>query len=139
MGDLGVMIDLSRPEREQLAPEVRAEVRRLAPSTVDNGSITSAKLADGSVTRPKLAVGAVGGNTVEVGGIGKAALAVGAVTSDKLADRAVSRAKCGIGVLTVADTDGNPITLEAVPISSLDYAALPARDPEVLYLIYEGT
>lgn len=134
---LGVLIDTNRPEMQQLAPEVRAEVRRLAPSTVDDGSIFTKKLADNAVTYAKIAPGSVGGDRLGTGGVQTRALANGAVTEPKVADNAITRAKAGIGVVTAADPAGNAITLEAVPIEPAAFAAMNSPDPNVLWLVYE--
>lgn len=139
---MGVMIDLNRPEMQQLAPEVRAEVRRLAPSTIDNGSITTAKLADNAVTYAKILNGAVGGDKLATGGVVTRALANLAVTTAKIADRAVTRAKAGIGTVTARDLIGNDLEMDILPLSSVEYAALEASpsgpSPTTLYFIYEG-
>lgn len=87
------------------------------PEGLEDGAVTSAKLADGAVTAAKLGGGAVtsgkiGSNAVQWGNLAGSvqelisnaggAIADGAVTTDKLADGAVTAAKLAEGYLPLA-------------------------------------
>ena len=134
MADLLVAYDPAQPVGERLAPEVRAEIAELAPSTVDNGSITTAKLADDAVTTAKLAPGAVTSVEIATGGVSAVNLATDAVTTVKLADGAVTGDKVGTGVMKAYDSAGNAISLRGVPITAAAYGAI-TPDPGTVYLI----
>lgn len=134
MAELLVGYDPSQPVGQRLAPEVIAEIEEVAPSNLDNGSVTTAKLADDAVTQAKIGPGAVGSVEIETGGVASANLATDAVTTVKLADDSVTDEKAGLGVATAHDASGNPITLDAVPITAAQYGSI-TPDPNVLYLI----
>ncbi|QFG11183.1 hypothetical protein PBI_CLOVERMINNIE_36 [Gordonia phage CloverMinnie] len=134
MAELLVGYDPSQPVGQRLAPEVIAEIEEVAPSNLDNGSVTTAKLADDAVNQDKIAPGAVGTVEIETGGVNTANLATDSVTTVKLADDSVTDEKAGLGVATAHDSAGNPITLDAVPITAAAYGSI-TPDPNVLYLI----
>lgn len=137
MADLLVGYDPTKPVGQRLAPEVVQEIEEVAPSNLDNGSVTTAKLANDAVTEDKIAPGAVGGVELATGGVGTVNLATDAVTTDKLADDSVTADKAGVGVTTAHDSAGNPITLDAVPITAAAYGSI-TPDPNVLYLITDS-
>lgn len=60
---------------------------------IEDGSITSEKLADGAVTTPKLADAAVAAAKIADAAVATAKLADSAVTTDKIADMAVGVSK----------------------------------------------
>lgn len=132
-GPYSIFIDLNQDQGEQLAPEVRAEIAAVAPSTVTNGSITTAKLAEDSVTNGKIAPGAVGSLEIATSGVETGNLAPESVTTSKLAPDAVTPVKCGTGVVTARDADGNDIEWAEVLMTAAQYAALSTKDPNVVY------
>lgn len=127
--------DPSQPAGERLAPEVRAEIAEVAPSTLVNGAVTTAKLRDGAVAAAKLADGAVTSPKIGTGEVKTVNLGDGAVTTAKLGADAVTADKAGTGVVTSRNKDGDPITLTVVPIAAADYAAI-TKDPNTLYAVY---
>lgn len=137
MADLFISYDPAKPEGERLAPEVRAELSLVAPSTVNNNSITTAKLVDKSVTTDKLADSAVTTGKIAAGAVETVDIKDLAVVTAKLANNAVTPGKVASGVVTSADTGGNAFRLAMVPITSTGYAALTTPDPNTLYLISE--
>lgn len=134
MADLVVGYDPAQPAGQRFAPEVRAEIAEVAPDNIDNGSVTTAKLADDAVTAAKIAPGAVGTVEIANGGVGTANLATDAVTTVKIADGAVTADKAGVGIMKARDSAGNPINLTGVPITAAAYGAI-TPDPNTVYLI----
>lgn len=126
-------LDLSKPPGERLPPEVVEEIKLVAPSSVENGAITTDKLRDGAVTSRKLAPGAVDELAIGNGQVKNAALANGAVSEAKLADDAVTPAKCGTGVVTAEDATGAAVEMKVKFVTSAQYAALTTKDPNVTY------
>lgn len=78
--------------RQQVASSAFA-FRAAVAGTVDDGAITTAKLADGAVTSPKIADNAVVAASVADGAMSTAKLADGAVSTEKIAARAVTASK----------------------------------------------
>ena len=132
---LFVAIDLDAPIEEQLAPEMRAAIAAVAPSLLVNGAVTTAKLRDLAVATAKLADGAVTSLKIGTGEVKAVNLDAGAVTAAALNAGAVTAAAAGVGVVTARNKDGDPITLEVVPISAADYASI-TPNPNVLYAVY---
>ena len=66
-----------------------------ATTTVQDGSLTTAKYQDGSVTGAKIATNAITAEKIATGAVTSQKLADGAVTSQKLADGAVSNVISG--------------------------------------------
>lgn len=126
-------LDLSKPPGERLPPEVVEEIKLVAPSSVENGAISTDKLRDGAVTSQKLAPGAVDELAIGNGQVKNAALATGSVSENKIADRAVTPAKCGTGVVTSYDATGNAVETDIRYLTSAQFAALAAKDPNALY------
>lgn len=122
---------------EKLAPEVRAEIEVLAPSTLNDNAVTTPKIVDGAVTHAKLATDAVYSANIAAGEVDTINLAPDAVTADKIADGAVVPAATGVGVVTAQDSGGVATDLHLVPISVLDHAAIVTPDPTAVYLILE--
>lgn len=128
-------LDTSKPAGEKLSPLMRAEIAEVAPSTLSDNAVTTAKLVDKAVTTPKLADGALTSPKIATKGVKTLNIDDTAVGTAQLADDAVTAAKAGVGVVTAHDSTGNPITLDAVPITSSGYAALATKDPNTLYLL----
>lgn len=135
MGELYVGFDANQPEGEQLPPEVREEIARLAPVNVTAGAITEEKLGTQSVSNRALADGAVGPTKMAAGAVGDGQLASSAVTTAKLALHAVTPDKVDTGVVTAFDANGDPIDLRAVPMTSTAHAGI-TPDPDTLYLTW---
>jgi hypothetical protein len=135
VADIVVAYDPEQPAGERLAPEVIAEIQLVAPNDVQDGAITSTKLAAGAVEEANIAAGAVGSPELANGAVNAAALASGAVTSGKIAAGAVGFAAAGAGVATAEDSSSNPIALRFVPITAALYAGLTTPDPNTIYLI----
>lgn len=127
--------DPAKPVSERLAPEVVAEIAAVAPSTLVNGAVTTAKLRDGAVATAKIADGAVTSPKIGTGEVKTVNLSDGAVATAKLDDDAVTADKAGVGVVTARNKDGDPITLEVVPMSAADFGALPSKNPNVMYAV----
>ena len=132
-GPFSIAYNPSKPAGERLSPEVREEIAEIAPSTVTNGSITTAKLEEGAVTQSKIGPEAVGSEQIEVGAVHSLGLAADAVTTGKIAPDAVTPPKCGTGVVTARDADGNDIEWAEVLMTALQYANLATKDPNVVY------
>lgn len=135
MSDLFIAYDPSQPAGERLAPEVVEEIKTVAPSTVVNGGITTAKLADKAVTTAKLADGSVTGVQLASGAVDTVHLAAGAVETDQLADGAVTVAKVGPGVATAVGSDGSPLVARTMYLTASEYAAIATKDPNTTYAI----
>ena len=133
MAAIWVAYDPNAPEGEQLPAEVVAEIRRVAPSSVETGSMTTDKIRDDAVTSLKLAPGAVDTLALGNGAVDSTKLATDAVTTVKIDDDAVTAAKAGIGVVTSYDSSGNAVERREVDITSVGYAALSPPDPNTYY------
>lgn len=135
MADQFIAYDPSADAGERLAPEVRAEIAVLAPSTVLNGAVTTAKLADDAVTAAKIAAGSVGNPELAGGAVATANIASGAVTADKLAGSSVTPAKCSTGVVTSTDVSSNSVATTIMYLTAAQYAAIVSPNPNTLYFI----
>lgn len=136
MGINTVFFDPDLPAGSQFpSAAVQQEIGRVAPKTVDPGSITGDKLADGAVGTDELANGAVTAPKIANGGIATGNLADGAVTGAKIAAGAISSVNCGAGVIAVTDIHGNPVILNAVVCSQTDYTGLATKNPNTVYYI----
>lgn len=134
MAEQFIAYDPEAPAGQRLPPEVREEIAEVAPSTLNDGEVTTNKLDDGAVTHPKLAANAVHSENIAAKQVKAPNIDDGAVGTPQLDDGAVTAAKAGLGVVTVYDDEGNPISLTAVPMSDANYAALVTKDPNTLYL-----
>lgn len=137
MGAIWVGYDPNAPEGEQLPPEVVEEIRRVAPSSVENGAITTDKLSDDAVTSDKLAPGSVDSLAIGQGQVGFLHLAAGAVGTVKVADNAITAAKAGLGVVTSYDSAGNAVQRREVDMTAAAYASLTPKDPNTYYNIID--
>jgi hypothetical protein len=136
MPELGVYFDTDAPDGEKfVSPLVRAEIEVVAPSTLNDGDVSTVKLDDEAVTTAKLGPGAVTTSKIGAKEVKTANLADEAVDEDQLADGAVTAEKAGQGVVTVHD-DGAPITLDVRFLTVAAYAALVSPDPNVFYAVY---
>ena len=136
MADQIIAYDPDMDPGERFAPEVRTEIAFVAPSSVVNGSITTAKLADDAVTQAKIAPGAVTSAEIATSGVDVVNIAPSAVTETKLADNAVTPAKCGTGVPTAVDDADNPTETIFKFLSAAQYSQLGGSvDPNTVYLI----
>lgn len=120
------------PDGEKLSPEVRAEIARVAPSTLNNGAVTEAKIGTAAVTGSKIADGAVGPSKLAANAVGNGQLANAAVGTTKLAPGAVTPDKAGTGVVVARDANGDPIAATIVPMTSTTYAGT-TPDPDTFY------
>ena len=134
MADLFISYDPAQPAGQRLAPEVREEINEVAPSTLNDGSVITAKLADKAVATAKLGDAAVTSTKIASGAVAAANLGTGAVTTTKLEDDAVTAAKAGTGVVTAYDNNGNPIESKHVYMTVAQYAAITA-DPNTTYFL----
>lgn len=97
---------------DEIAATVRAwlDEHPEATTTVQDDSLTTAKLKDGAVTTPKLADGAVTSGKIADGAVATADLADGAVTSAKIADGTIATADLADGSVTEAKLAANAVT-----------------------------
>lgn len=123
-GELLIGIDLSQPEGQRLASEVVAEIEKVAPSTVNDGSITTAKIRNGAVTADKLGPAAVKSAAIGTGEVKSTNIGTNAVTTTKIQAGAVTPDKVGPGVLTIFDGDGNPLQIPVYLMPFADYGAI---------------
>ena len=137
MSDLFVAFDPAQPAGEKLPPEVVTEIVTVSPSTLNDGQVTTAKLANDAVTNPKIAAGAVGAGKIATNGVVAGNLADDAVDTDAIENAAVTPEKTGAGVLTIKASDGQYLDVAAQVLTVTEHDALPAEDPTVLYLIVE--
>ncbi|MBV9921908.1 MAG: hypothetical protein JOY78_13790 [Pseudonocardia sp.] len=132
-GPYYVAYDPTASAGQRLAPEVVAEIQTVAPSTVDNGSITTAKLADQAVVEAKIAPGAVGSTEIASGGVGAVNMGAAAVTTAAIEDAAVTPGKTGTGVVTAVDNTGSALASRIEYLTSAQYATLSPPDPNTWY------
>lgn len=135
MADQIIAFDPEADPGERLAPEVRTEVAFIAPSSVVNGSITTAKLAEDAVTQGKIAPGAVATTEIATNGVEAVNIAAAAVTEAKLSVNAVTPEKCGTGVPTCVDESDNATEVVFKFMTNAQYAALTSVDPNTVYLL----
>lgn len=137
MADLFIAYDATQPAGERFASEVRAEIAEVAPSVVDNGSITTNKLHDGAVTADKLGPTAVQTSNLADDAVTAAKLADNAVATAAIADGAVTLAKAGVGVAKATDKTGTARSLTiSGPYTAAEYGAIVGGpDPNTIYVI----
>ena len=133
MAELVATLDMTKPAGQRLAPQVRAEIEEVAPSTLNDGQVTTAKLGDSAVTEAKIKAGAVTTTKIGTKAVKAANIDDDAVGTDQLADDAVTADKAGIGLVVGYDAAGNPIKFRLVPMTSAAYAALASKDPNTFY------
>ncbi|MFA5707948.1 hypothetical protein [Mycolicibacterium sp.] len=126
-------LDLEKPAGERLPPQMREEIAEVAPSTLNDGQVTTPKLRDRAVESAKIGLGAVqaeniGGKQVKTGNLDD-----GAVGAEQIAPEAVQAEHAGTGVMTVYDAGGNPIEARTVVLTASEHAALTDPDPNTFY------
>ena len=134
MADQFIAFDPAANAGERLAPEVRTEIAVVAPSTVLNGSITTAKLAELSVATGKIIDGSVTTAKIATNGVESVNIKALAVTTAKIADDAITPAKCGTGVPTAVDVTGNALETVFKYLTAAQYAAL-TPDANTFYFL----
>ena len=135
MSDLIAGLDLSRPVGQRFGPIVRQEIEAVAPSTVNDGDITEAKLDDNSVSTRTIIAKAVTETKLDDGAVSTRALGDGQITDDKIALGALHPEKVAPGIPTAVDYNGNPVSLRHCVLTAAQYAALNPVDPNTLYYI----
>lgn len=135
MPDLVIGYDPSQPPGERLSTEVQQEISIVAPSTVNDGSITEAKFADQAVSTRAIADDAVTTDQIATGGVATSNLADDAVTAAKIAPGALTPDNVAPGVVTAHDSAGNAISLDIVFVTAAEYAALASPNPNTEYHI----
>ena len=98
------------------------------PTSLANGSVTTAKLADNAVTSAK----------IQDGSITDAALANGSVTTAKLADNAVTSAKIQDGSITDAALANSTVTAAKIASGVLPTKATKEKAGLVKQAAYVG-
>lgn len=130
-----VMFNTDGSAGSKLDPAVQTEIDLIAPSTIDDGDITTNLLADLAVTAAKLAALAVTTAKINDLAVTTGKLAALAVTTAKLADNAVTAAKTGTGVVTAYDHTGSPVDSKNVYLTAAQYAAIGSPDPNTDYYL----
>lgn len=126
-------LDTTKKPGEKLAPQMREEINEVAPSTLNDGVVSTQKLAENAVTTPKLGPGAVTSPKIASKGVKTANIDDGAVGTLQLAAGAVTAAKAGVGVMAVFDSAGNALSAKSVVITASGYAQLNPPDPNTFY------
>lgn len=129
-------LDMEKPPGERFAPQVREEIAEVAPSTVNDGEITTRKLDERAVTSPKIGLGAVESENIGTKQVKRDNLDDQAVGTDQLDDESVTAAKVGPGVMTVFDSSGNPIQAATLVVTSAEWAAL-TPEPNTFYEVLD--
>lgn len=119
---------------EQLSPEMRTEIREVAPSTLVDGAVTTPRIRDLAVTAEKVADGAVTSPKIATKGVKRINLDDGVVGPDQLDTGSVTAVKAGLGVATAHDVDGNPIACDFVFLTQSEFAAV-TEQPGVTYMV----
>ena len=130
-----VALNTSNAVGSKLDPEMIAEIEAVAPSNIDPGEVKAVHIDEEAVERDKIKLGAVDSPQIAEGGVKAINLGAESVTTAKLAPNSVTPEKTGPGIMECRDTAGNPLSIAAVPITALAYAALTTPDPNVLYLL----
>lgn len=138
MAEYFVAFDTSAEPGERLAPEVRAEISEVAPSTLNDEAVTEQKIAERAVTNPKLGLGAVHTENIGTGEVDTENIADKAVGRSQIDDDAVGPDQVGVGIVTAHDTDGNPVASDTVKMTAAQYEALPSPNPNTRYYIVES-
>lgn len=137
VSDALVGFDLAKPPGQRFAPEVVEEIGEVAPGSPPDGSITARKLAPLAVEHEKIAAEAVHSENIAPGAVKSINLGSSSVSTAKIANGAVTGTKAGDGITTAWDSDGNPIKMGIVPITSAAYAQLSSPDPNTTYFLYD--
>jgi hypothetical protein len=130
-----VAFDATAPAGEKFVSEaVRDEIGEVAVTEIPPGGIAEIHLAAGAVTESKLGAGAVTAGKIGAGAVATAALASDAVTGDKIDEDAVAPEHAGPGIPTAHNNVADPITLDLVTLTAVQFAAL-TPNPSALYFI----
>lgn len=117
--------DGNLPEAELLpATRLLAVPFAIVAATVQDGAITSDKLADGAVMPGKIGTGAVGEAQIFQAAVKTNALGDGAVTSIKLADAAVTSAKIAPGAVDSLQLADGAVTAAKIADEAVDSGQL---------------
>lgn len=135
MPDLVIGYDPSQPPGQRLATEVQQEISVVAPSTVNDGSITEPKFADQAVSTRAIADGAVGSDQIAAGGVDTLNYKDASITAGKLAPGSLTPDNVAAGIVTAQDSAGNDITLTIKFVTAAEYAAIASPDPNTEYHI----
>lgn len=129
-------LDMDKPPGQRFAPQVREEIAEVAPSTVNDGEITTNKLDDRAVTNPKIALGAVQSENIGAKQVKTANIDDQSVGTDQLDDEAVTPDKAGPGVMTVFDSSGNPIQAATIVVTDQEWSSLTPA-PNTFYEVLD--
>ena len=86
---------------------------------IEDGAITTLKLAADAVTNAKIAVDAIQGDVIAAGAIVEAKLGVDAVTNAKLADNAVDTAQIAADAISTAKIANDAITTDLIAANAI--------------------
>jgi hypothetical protein len=131
----GVFFDRNADPGSKFDADVVAEIEFVAPSTVTNGSITTAKIKDLAVSFAKLAFGAVHSTNIGTGEVKAVNIGASEVTTSKLDNDAVTGAKAGLGTVTSVDNTDSYIECKIKYVTAAQYALIGAPDANVEYHI----
>lgn len=135
MAELMIGMDMLKPIGLRFGSLVRAEIEYIAPSTVNDNSITEPKFFDGAVSTRAIADDAVTSDKIADGGIETLNLADDSVTGAKIHADSIGPSHLAAGVPSFRDFSGNAISAEFVTCTAAEFASLPSPDAGTWYLI----
>lgn len=135
MAELMIGMNMLKPIGERFGPLVIQEIETVAPSTVNDNSLTEPKFVDGAVSTRVIDDDAVTSEKIGDGEVKTVNLEDAAVTGAKIHDDAVAPNHLAPGVPSFRDFSGNPVTAEFVTCTAAEYASLPSPDAATWYLI----
>ena len=91
----------------------------ITTSKLANSAVTEAKLSSGAVTAEKIATGAVAHEKLADGSVRSGKIENGAVTRDKIADGEVTNRKLATGAVTADKLEGNAVTGEKIALNAV--------------------
>jgi hypothetical protein len=94
-------------------------ISNLGVTTLQNNTVTSAKIVDSTITADDIAAGAVDSSEIATDAVGSAEIAAGAVDTSELANDAVTKAKLGY-------------TVVAIIVNAGGFAGQSAADPALI-------
>jgi len=105
----------------------RLKIERISGATmIEDGGITTDKLAANSVTTAKIATGAVTANEIAANAITSAKIAAGAITANELAAGAVSADKVAADAITAIKIKAGEVTLDKLAANSVNASKIVA-------------